>query len=152
MALRLRSFQNLPEIDLFIRGGIRGGRALVKAIYNLHGKTLIFTTPSVTVTFSDPTGEGLGPATVVAQIKAAAASLSPTLLDNCLSVEEVSPSAGVVLSKTGTANTLLGFSYDTSGVAATGVVLAAPGGTAPALVSIGRKATGDGYVVVVDEA
>jgi hypothetical protein len=157
MALRIREFQNGYDTELFLRGGIRGGKKVVNAsglVQNLHSKTLIFNTPSATVTFDESAGVagiggGLTCQEIAAQIVAVASGLSIGFRDGTLSIVETSPSAGVALDAAGTANAPFGFSGATDSV---GVVIAVKGGTAPTLEALVPKANNDGYVAVIDEA
>lgn len=160
MALRTREFNTLKEAELFFQGAIRGGKQIANAsglVYNLHDKTLIFTSPaSVTVTFDEDTGDansnglgnGLTPQQIRNQIVAAVAALSPFFLDKVLNLVETTPTSGVAITEAGTANKLLGFSGAT---ATTGTIINPPGGGAPALVSLQPKSNFDGYYAVINE-
>lgn len=160
MALRTREFNTLKEAELFFQGAIRGGKKLVDGsgrVFNLHDKTLIFTAPAaVTVTFDEDTGDaksnGLGEGLTLKQIRNqivdGVAALSPFFLDQILNLVETTPTNGVAITAAGTANKLLGF----SGASATvGTIINAPGGGAPALVSLQPKSNFDGYYAVINE-
>lgn len=155
MALRIREFNTLSEAELFLRGGVRGGKKLLGLVQNLHGKTLIFNQPaSGTVTFDETAGAaGLGGGLTVKEIRdqivAVVAAVVPYYLDGLLNLVESTPTSGVEIDASGTANPLLGFS---SGSDATGVVINDPGGGAPEYVEMGTKSNIDGYFVVINEA
>jgi len=133
MALRVRKFTNLDELNLFLRGGLIGGTRLnIVPIPDIGGKTLKFTSPSVTtVTFTSASGYLLLK-DVLAQIKAQIGTINPSQIDGRLVLVEATPSSGVALASDGTAHTLLGF----PAAALTGRVHNAPGGTAPTIESL----------------
>jgi len=133
---RVRKFTEVFELETFLNGGLIlgqiGGAAgspasLLNGIYGLVGKTLKFTSPSgVTVTFaaSSGTGGSADPAKAVdarnpdpsvlvladikAQIEAAIATVRVSSYKGRLVLIEVTPTSGIALDKTGTANALLG--------------------------------------------
>lgn len=126
MALRVRKFTNLEELNLFLRGGLIGGTRLVQ-VYDIGGKTLKFTSPSVTtVTFTAPNGF-LTLKEIFTQIKAQMATVNPGQIDGRLTLIEATPTSGVALAADGTGHVLLGFPE----AIVTGRVHTAPGGTAP---------------------
>lgn len=148
MALLARIVADLDVLNNLLKGGLIGGNDLgKKAIFNLDGKTLKFTAPSVTVTFdTDPEGaqQGLTLKQIVAQINAASAGLASAYQGRL----RLQRSSGVVTLSNGTANSILGFKDNQ-----TGVVYAAPGGSAPALVSVdSMQNVGGGFLVVTNEA
>lgn len=150
MAIRIREFNNMQEAQVFLRGGVRGGAKVTGGngrVVNLDGKTLII--GAVTVTFLDPTGEGLTVKQIAAFITAAVATVKTTFPDGYITLEEIAPTTGVTVTLAGTANKIFGFSKAKDAV---GVVIAAPGGAAPVLSNFGPKSTGDGYYAVIDEA
>ena len=76
-----RTFPNVPAMDLFLKGGIQAGSQvkdkLVKGkLFGLDGLTLVFTTPSATVTFDDSGGAGLSLKDILVQAKADADALN----------------------------------------------------------------------------
>jgi len=151
--LKILQFSALQEAEHVINGGIIGGRELVVIegkVYGLDGKTLIFTTPAGTVTFSDKVGAGHTLAEVIAEIKAVHAGLQPKFVKKSLWVIETTPTNGVVITGAGTANPVFGF----GAVTVTGTVYDVPGGTPPRLISdnFHGKATVDGYYILVEPA
>lgn len=155
MALRIREFNTLQDMELFLRGGVRGGKRLAGRVQNLHNKTLIFVQPAAaTVTFDETAGAagfsgGLTPQEIRDQIVDVVATVVPFYRDGLLNLVEAVPTNGVTIDKDGSANALLGFG---SGTDAAGVVVSPQGGTAPTLEETGRKSTNDGYYAVIDEA
>lgn len=151
MALRIREFTTLQEAQFFLRGGVRGGKPLAGRVYNIVGRTLIFSSPSsVTVTFvAGADSSGLTVREIQDQIVAAIAAVKPGLMDKGLALEEVTPASGVAITGAGTANPLFGFK---TGAATVGTVINPPGGAQPALTELRPKATNDGYFAVIDEA
>lgn len=82
-SLMIRKFASLQTLNTFLRGGLDGGAAppwsvgVAKAgtssrrvLFGLHGKTLVFTSPVHTVTFSDPTDLGLTATDIVNAVDA----------------------------------------------------------------------------------
>ena len=117
-----RKFREVEEVDLFLNGGliaagdVVGGAEGNYGINGLVGKTLKFTQPSaVTVTFVasvdplNPDPSRLTFKDIKAQVEAAIAAVSVRQLMRKLVLVEVTPTNGVTIDKTGTANTLLGF-------------------------------------------
>ena len=117
-----RKFHEIGEIDLFLNGGVFAGADVIKGtegnygVYGLVGKTLKFTQPSaVTVTFvasvdpnsSDP--ERLTYKDIKAQVEAGIPAVLVQQHMRRLVLIEATPTNGVTIDKTGTANTLLGF-------------------------------------------
>jgi hypothetical protein len=153
MALLVRKVGDLIELNVLLRGGIFSGREIKAALYGLDGKTLVFTTPAATVTFdTNPEGsqQSLSLQDIVEQINATVGLTGyAKAFKSRIQLQKPTGNAAVVLSGTGTANALLGFGDST----VTGVVYAAPGGSAPALVSIESiQQTGAGYLVTTNEA
>jgi hypothetical protein len=136
-ANRVRKFLRLDDVQFFLNGAIVGGsfnRSGVSGIggtpmplglVGLIGKTLVFTAPAITVTFT--TADGVGGSAepgvgtnpdkytlffkdIKLQIEAAAATLLVIADgDQKLIIVEKTPTSGVTLNKTGTANSVLGF-------------------------------------------
>ena len=135
---RVRKFTELFELETFLNGGIIAGRAdgaqnggtpanVGQGIYGLVGKTLKFTSPSsTTVTFAAASGAGssVDPAVPEAQrnpnpqvllfkdiklqVETAINTVKVTDRNGKLVFIEATPTNGVTIDKTGTANTLLG--------------------------------------------
>jgi len=151
---------SLRELEHALNGGIIGGKQVVDGyglVHGLHGKTLIFTTPLGTTTFDDPTGAGLTYQQIDDQIKATGdpgpfplAGLLAKVVDRSLWIVELVPTNGIVMTGAGTANPIFGFGSAT----VTGVVYAAPDGSAPKLLSDNAhgKPTADGYYILVETA
>jgi hypothetical protein len=152
-ALKARKFIDLTEVNNFLRGGVIGGKDLKSGgVFGLGGKTLVFTSPSATVTFAtahNSSQEVLTLKDILAQINAVGALTGYAKSgEGHIFLEDPAGSTKVVLSNTGTANALLGF--DPDGVS--GIVFAAPGGTPPALISVDPLSlSGGGYVVTTVE-
>jgi len=162
---KLLNAGSLREMEHILNGGIRGGKQVVDGyglVHGLHGKTLIFTNPTTllalgTTTFSDPTGAGLTYKQVNEQIQDTGnpgpfplAGILSKFIDRSLWIIQSTPTDGIVLEGTGTANPLFGFSDATI----TGTVYAAPDGSAPKLISDNAhgKPTADGYYILVETA
>jgi hypothetical protein len=148
-------FRKLSTYDaqLLLRGGLQGGPLAEAApvvsptiIYGLHNKTLIFTTPGVTVTFSDATGAGLNISQVVAQIQAAlTAAYVVRATARSIQIEAATPGVIVMLG-TGTANPQLGFGDITQ----TTIKYNAPSGAAPRLIQV-VPVDGSTLLIVTEE-
>lgn len=156
---RIRQFSEIFEVETFLNGGIIlgqvqgavAGQALLKTgLYGLVGATLIFTSPSaVTVTFvaSSGTGGSADPAKDVSirnpdpsvltfddlklQIEAAIATVRVLSFKGSLVLREVTPTSGVTISDTGTANAVLGAPKAASGSVVGKVYAPPPSTTAP---------------------
>jgi hypothetical protein len=152
--LILRPFSNYAEATFFLRGGVSTTTIADAApvvsptlVYGLDGKTLVFTTPSATVTFSDPTGAGLSISEIADQIQTELTSTyAVTIMNRAIHIVKVAPAA-IVLGGAGTANTMLGF--PAAGVAS--VKYAAPDGVAPRLVWLTTTGSPSGTIVVTTE-
>ena len=150
MALLVRKIADLQNVNRLLRGGIIGGRTIKSGLFRLDGTTLVFTTPSVTVTFvTSPASPeiSLGLSEILTQINAALGAGFAKFFEGRLLVQNPTAVAPIVLAS-GTA--LAAFGFDANG--ATGVVYNEPGGVAPALVSIGLTSLSSStYVVVTEE-
>lgn len=150
MSLKVYEFDTTKEMEFFLQGGVRGGKVVVNQwgrLYGLHGKTLIFTTPAATITFSDPTGAGLTYEAISDQIRATATTLFVFWRDKIMHIQMATPTAAVVVDKDGTANSTFGFSgaKDHAGQYFTG-----PSGSVPRLIETGVKPRRDGFYVIVE--
>jgi hypothetical protein len=150
MALQIRMVEGIDEVNHMIRGGIVGGNPITAPLL-VHGLTLVFTAPSQTVTFNS--GNALTPLSYLeirTQILAQTSNaVEVKQFNGRLAVVDADLSAAVVLANTGTANALFGFSTTLS---TTGRIYAAPGGTAPALVSISASGNTSSFILVTNEA
>lgn len=153
-ALVTRKFGSYTEVNQFLRGDILSGPLSEAApvisptvLYGLDGKTLVFTTPAVTVTFSDTTHKGLLISEVVAQIQAAlGGGYVVGAFERRLRIEKAAPGV-LVLAGTGTANAKLGFQSITT----TSIKYAAPDGAAPRFVWLSSVGVGEAVIVVTEE-
>lgn len=141
-------FRTLQELDAFANGGIQGGPGREK--FDLDGKTLTFSTPADSVTFS---GNSLSIKEVNAQLQAAVPGLKAIVLCDYLWIVEITPTNGVAIASavapgTEDARSILGFSKT---AAYTGIVLDDPAGTAPKRVRWG-KAPGGMWELVWESA
>jgi hypothetical protein len=148
--LQMQSFDTIEDVNFFLQGGVNGGPLTLQqggTVPGLNGLQLIFTAPAAVVTFVDNTGVGLSAAQIAAQIVAVNAAIRPSFRNNVWRFSAPSSSAGVKISKTGTANAVFGFSdsLDTVGTFFNSLV-----GAVPRLVEVGSKARLDGYFVVVE--
>lgn len=154
MPLKIVQFDTLAEAEFYLRGGIKGGKqSLVQGVVRgLDGLTLIFSKPLVgTVTFSDPTGAGLTLTQIQTAINAVQPALQVGWAESSLHLIENTPSAGVALSKSGTANTAFGFSAGTTGVTDTvGTVFNGATGAIPRVMELAPKARLDGFFALVE--
>ena len=168
MALQVRKYSNLELVDLILKGGIIGGSAITQiasegltqvsasvtaqsALY-LHGKTLVFLAPAVTVTFvASPAGVN-SPMTLraaMAQILSQTTNaVKPQLIQGRMALVHATAASAISLDNVGTANSLFGFAGDADTV---GTKYAAPAGAAPALVSIVPCNNDNSYLVVTNE-
>lgn len=148
---RVLMFQSHWEFEDLVNGAICTGAmppSRVAGRYlGLHGLTLVFTAPSLTVTFSDPSGAGLSIADICAAIATAGLKVQSRFGDR-ISIYHLTDGTAVALASTGTANKLLGFSTaaDTSGK-----VYAPPTGAKPRWTSISSGVDMGKYLLTVEE-
>jgi hypothetical protein len=154
--ITVHRMSSATELNVFLQGGILGSTLPTEAnqlIDGLIGKTLVFSKPSVkTVTFAampDPDDERqLYLLEALAQIRTAfAGAVNAVSYQGRLLIVEAVPAQTVVLGGTGTANAMLGL--HASGL--TGRLYAAPGGAAPALISVRPSLTISGELTVFTE-
>lgn len=152
MALLIRQLDSIEDINVFLRGGIQGRVKLGKDLFDLNGKTLIFTGPAVTVTFATTPAAAQVPLSVSAMLGQLNTQLTGNyvarIVRGRLVVVDSTGALATVLANTGTANAALGFVTD---VATTGVVYAPASGAAPRLISIDPLATSAAYLITTDE-
>lgn len=147
MAFKVHTFATPNEVEFFLNGGVVGGKSVVGIggkVLGLHGTTLVFNSPAGTVTFSDATGAGLTYQQVKAAIEAVHATVTVSFDHGRIRL--VDSGGAVSLDKTGTANTIFGFSTGSDTV---GVAYAAPGGAAPALVTVDADTVNNTWTVLV---
>ena len=151
----------LGEMQRLLIGAISGGRKSIAGgkVLGLHGKTLIFNDPLIpanplgTVTFDDPGGTGLTPAEINTQLHDAGLP-GPTPLDiytaqfsdGTMSLIEITPTNGILLMGTGTANPVFGFGSDDI----LSRVYNPYDGAAPRLINLLTSAQADGYYATVE--
>jgi hypothetical protein len=152
-ALNLRKFAKLDDLTIFLKGHLLGGVDVLRngsSLY-LHGLTLIFNTPSATVTFaSSPAGTQvpLKAQDVKTQIEAQTSNGVLVSFNQGRLELRASPAGAINLDSAGTANALLGFDTAVDSAAAP---YAIPGGTPPALVEIVPDHGSNSYLVVTNE-
>lgn len=149
-ALKTRTIDNADMLDIFLRGGVVAGDIKKYPVYGLHGKTLVFTSPSATtVTFADATGAGLTLKDIVSQINAGIANVTARLVNGRLCiVHTTAASAIAITAATSTAGPLIGLS---SSVNVAGTLYAAPSGVAPRLIDFKPSGRLDGLIVITEE-
>jgi hypothetical protein len=154
--LKFLKFQNHIEASHMLAGAVTVPNCYVgnERIFSLHGLTLTFSTPAVTVTFSDASNAGLTMQDVTAQIKSAGggAALKAVIYNGRLYVVQQTPSASVVLNlTTSTAKALFGWSSGATGNHS-GRYYNPPGGVAPRVLAFQPGPQGDSLVVLTEEA
>lgn len=147
---KVRKFRVMDEMTTFLAGGITGSSDIsffansikgniggAKEVPPLVGLTLLFTQPAVhTVTFAagtDPQNRLLF-TEVKSQIEAVMTTIIVRQFEGRIVFIEKTPSAGVTLLKTGTANSALGFDTNTDTV---GKVYGTPFGSTPTAPYVG---------------
>lgn len=152
-ALKTRLVANVKLMNLLLRAGLAAGSQVKTPIYDLHGKKLTFTAPAATVTFSDPTAAGLQYKDIVAQIKAAIATMNPLFIDGQLFLEMVTPAVITLNTQESQSTAARTFGFATTSGASTlsSVLYAPPDGAAPRLVTFAPGNQMDGIVVVTEE-
>jgi hypothetical protein len=143
--------QDLVSVDLLLNGALKLPKRWKAGdrFFGLDGRTLVFTAPAGTVTFADPTAEGLTVAQMSAQIMAAISTIS--LLQNrgdLWLVHKVSGAVDLVgTHATSTASDTLGFADEAS---VSGTAYNPPDGVAPKLVQV--VSHGGGFALVTEES
>ncbi len=128
--LKLREIEGQDWLNLWMSGGVRAGKNLLEPIWDLDGKTLVFSVPSAaTVTFAAVSGKPMAASEIVSQISAQAPDVAPYLRDGRLIL---SSSTGVTIEGGGTANAALGL--PPGGVSA--APYNPPDGVAPRVLSV----------------
>lgn len=156
----VRQFDNVPEVNLFLQGGVRAGNKLPitggeekRGVFRLNGKTLILSKPAAkTITFASPNGvpeEPIPWEDIKSQIETqSTGTVKARLYKGRLELIEPTPSAGVTVVKTGTANALLGF--QTSADVA-GTVYNSDFSTSPYFVELTHSSFSSNMVLVTEE-
>lgn len=149
MSIRIIRCETNDDVEHLLNGGITGGREIVgrEPVLGLHGLKLEFTNPAGDVTFSDPTGAGLFPKDIKAQIEAAQATLKVTFRNNRILLVMAALTSAVKLNKTGTANAIFGFSNNSDTF---GRIYGGPVGAAPKFLTLEANHSGGGWAVVVE--
>lgn len=151
MVLDIRKFSGLSELNAFVKGKLRGSTDLIKnsgSLY-LHGLTLIFATPVGTVTFAASPTSAQVPLTLAqvrAQIEAAVATVSCRFVQGRIELFLTAPGP-LVLDKTGTANSLLGFDTTTNSSVAP---VNPAAGASPKFVALAPEGQAGTYLLVTD--
>jgi hypothetical protein len=149
--LTARKLQGMEGVNNFLKGRLLGGIDLRPAKFFIHGKTLIFTTPSSTVTFTSGAGAQvpLSAKDILAQIgsQTANAVRAEFSRDGRLVVYAATPGV-ITVAANGTANADLGF----PAAASTAAPINEPGGAAPEFVTLEAVGTDeDSYIVITNE-
>jgi hypothetical protein len=151
MAIVVKKFTNVQELNDHLVGVIVGGVDVRRGVYDLQGKTLIFTSPSsTTVTFSKAGGTSQTLFTIQdikGQIEAQLGAVTVKFKDGMVIIVEDTPASGVSITALGTANGILGFGnvIATSGKFY-GAVIASP----PAFVDLAVGPGGELYLTTVE--
>jgi hypothetical protein len=153
--LKVKKFPSIDELNAFMSGILSGGSALndkgrLQGGLFLHGKTLIFSAPVATVTFTaTPAGTQvpITVADVLAQIAAGAAGVTAGLTSTGRLTLKLTAGGTITLAGNGTANAELGF----GNVAASGIPLTAPGGATPTFVAIDSEGASNSYTLVYND-
>ena len=131
MALKILKFRNIEEANHMLGGGILGGEVSAAGVADLVGKTITFTAPAGTKTFTQPSGTYQGLLTfkdIKAQLEAAITNLVVLQINNKIAFKHASGTAVTMGATTETGRAPLGLP---NGKAVTGVVYAGPGGASP---------------------
>jgi hypothetical protein len=152
MALVIRKFSGLSDLNAFVTGRLRGSVDLTKthsSLY-LHNLTLVFTTPAATVTFAASPAATQVPLTLAqikAQIEAQAAGVLVSWVNGYLELR-ASPAGTLVLGAGGTSKPLFGL----PAAATTVTPLNPPGGAAPTFISVGPEGSQSNYLLTYNDA
>jgi hypothetical protein len=152
---RIRRLRNLEAVENLLQGGISGGE-FISPLFDMDGKTLIFTSPAAaTVTFdTDPEGaqQGLTIRQIIDQIIAGTTAIQVKLIKGSgnsyglMLVHDVATPSIITLGA-GTANAQLGF-VDSQ----TGKIFNPPDGVAPRWLELDSPSKIDGaYIIATEE-
>jgi hypothetical protein len=155
-AFKVSKFKDIEALQKFLVGGVEGGKGLLGGVEGLTGKTLIFNAPVAgPVTFVDGAHPPLLTlAEIITQTAAGttnAVAAGFTGENARLTLVEASPTGGVDVDATGTANALLGFSTtaDTVGTFYAYDPSATP--TAPCFVDMEHDCSSNSLILVTWE-
>lgn len=129
-------FRSTAELNYFFKGGLTVGLNPKSPPQGLVGKTITFSAPAASCTFTQPAASPDGQLTwqdIKSQLETQVAGLKVDALDEKSVFYQSSGSAVALAAVNEPARTLLGFATNK---AMAGKVLNAPGGSAPALASI----------------
>lgn len=128
----IKKFATFPEANLVIQGGLITGVDVSKSFEGLVGKTITFTSPAGSCTFSQPSGKPLGQLSfqdLVSQLETAITNLDVVNINGRLAFRHKTAGSAVTLgSANEPARVILGFANN---VAINGQCLNGPGGSAP---------------------
>jgi hypothetical protein len=128
---RLRKFRTIDEVQTFLNGGVWSGNRVTQVqgppsnqapgITGLVGLTLILSAPGPAGTVTFTSSSNANPATLLfkdikSQIESAIAGVLVSAYDGYLTIIESTPTNGITVSHTGTANALLGFDTSVSAI------------------------------------
>ena len=152
MALVIRKFSGLSDLNAFVTGRLRGSVDLTKthsSLY-LHNLTLEFTTPAETVTFAASPAAAQVPLTLAqikAQIEAQTTGVSVAFSQGYLELFMTTPGL-IALAAGGTAKPLFGF----AAAASSARPLNPPGGAAPTFISLSPEGSQSNYLLTYNDA
>lgn len=151
MPLKIKKFRNVDEANHMLNGGLIGGDMKTGGIDDLVGKTITFTSPVGTKTFTASTTQHTGRlsfADIKAQLEGAMATLRVVLIAGRIAFRHATPGTVVSLGAVNESGRVpLGLPNNE---AISGVVYAGPAGAAPK-VSLMQPA-GDTVFVLTEEA
>jgi hypothetical protein len=128
-------YATLAEANYKLKGGLIGGKATSSPFEGLVGRTLTFSNPSGTCTFTQPSGKPLGQlrfADVKQQLEAAIADLVVSTVNDMIAFHAASTGMPVSLSAADEpARTVLGFANNAD---LSGYYLNPPNGIVPRLI------------------
>ncbi len=131
MALKILKFRNIEEANHVLSGGVMGGEIAAAGVADLVGKTITFTAPAGTKTFTQPAGNYQGLLLfkdIKSQLEGAVANLVVVLINGKIGFRHASGTAVTMAAVTETGRAPLGLPNNK---AVTGVVYAGPGGAPP---------------------
>jgi hypothetical protein len=131
-ALKLIKFRDIEEANHVLAGGILGGECPAAGIPELVGKTITFSAPAGTKTFTQPSDSYQGMLRfkdIKAQLEAAITNLQVRLIKGRLAFRHATPATAVALTAVNeTGRAPLGLPNNE---AVSGTAYAGPGGSSP---------------------